>query len=56
MSTPTVNVRNLGLLAYQEAWDLQDSLLKVAVDLKIENRKKNTAVLKSNNVNTLRIF
>lgn len=45
MSTPTVNVRNLGLLAYQEAWDLQESLLKVAVDLKIENRKQNTAVL-----------
>jgi lipoyl(octanoyl) transferase len=45
MSTPTVNVRNLGLIAYKEAWDLQESLLKVAVDLKIENRKQNTAVL-----------
>ena len=45
MITPTVNVRNLGLIAYKEAWDLQESLLKVAVDLKIENRKQNTAVL-----------
>jgi len=45
MSTPTVDVRNLGLIAYQEAWDLQESLLKLAVDLKIENRKQNTAVL-----------
>ena len=45
MSTPTVIVRNLGLIAYKEAWDLQESLLKVAVDLKIENRKQNTAVL-----------
>lgn len=45
MSTPTVHVRNLGLIAYQEAWDFQESLLKLAVDLKIENRKQNTAVL-----------
>jgi len=45
MSIPRVNVRNLGLIAYQEAWDLQESLLKLAVDLKIENRKQHTAVL-----------
>ncbi|MEY4486646.1 MAG: lipoyl(octanoyl) transferase LipB [Flavobacteriia bacterium] len=45
MSKPVVYVRNLGLIAYQEAWDLQESLLKVAVDRKIENRKQNTAVL-----------
>ena len=45
MSKPIVQVRNLGLIAYQEAWDLQEALLKVAVDLKIENRKQNTAVL-----------
>jgi lipoyl(octanoyl) transferase len=45
MSTPTVAVRNLGLIAYQEAWDLQESLLKIAVDCKIENRKQHTAVL-----------
>jgi lipoyl(octanoyl) transferase len=45
MSIPTVNVRNLGLIAYQEAWDLQESLLKIAVDCKIENRKQQTAVL-----------
>jgi lipoyl(octanoyl) transferase len=30
---------------YQEAWDLQEALLKTAVDLTIENRKQNTAVL-----------
>jgi lipoyl(octanoyl) transferase len=45
MSKPIVQVRNLGLIAYQEAWDLQEALLKTAVDLKIENRKQNTAVL-----------
>jgi lipoyl(octanoyl) transferase len=45
MSIPNVNVRNLGLIAYQEAWDLQESLLKIAVDCKIENRKQQTAVL-----------
>jgi len=45
MSKPIVQVRNLGLIAYQEAWDLQEALLKTAVELKIENRKQNTAVL-----------
>lgn len=45
MSKPIVQVRNLGLIAYQEAWDLQEALLKTAVELKIENRKENTAVL-----------
>ena len=45
MSKPIVQVRNLGLIAYQEAWDLQEALLKTAVGLKIENRKQNTAVL-----------
>ncbi len=45
MSKPIVQVRNLGLIAYQEAWDLQEALLKTAVDLKIENRKQNTTVL-----------
>ena len=45
MSKPIVQVRHLGLIAYQEAWDLQEALLKTAVDLKIENRKQNTAVL-----------
>ena len=45
MSKPIVQVRNLGLIVYQEAWDLQEALLKTAVDLKIENRKQNTAVL-----------
>jgi lipoyl(octanoyl) transferase len=45
MSKPIVQVRNLGLIAYQEAWELQEALLKTAVDLKIENRKQNTAVL-----------
>jgi lipoyl(octanoyl) transferase len=45
MNKPIVQVRNLGLIAYQEAWDLQEALLKIAVDLKIENRKQNTAAL-----------
>jgi lipoyl(octanoyl) transferase len=45
MDLPIVKVQHLGLIDYKEAWDLQESLLKVAVDLKIENRKQNTAVL-----------
>jgi len=42
MSLPKVRVKNLGLIDYQEAWDLQESLLKAAVDCKIENRKIST--------------
>lgn len=42
MSLPKVKVKNLGLIDYQEAWDLQESLLKAAVDCKIENRKNST--------------
>ena len=34
MSLPKVRVKNLGLIDYQEAWDLQESLLKAAVDCK----------------------
>lgn len=45
MDIPIVKVQHLGLIDYKEAWDLQESLLKEAVDLKIENRKQNTAVL-----------
>jgi lipoyl(octanoyl) transferase len=47
MDIPIVKVQHLGLIDYKEAWDLQESLLKEAVDLKIENRKQNTAVLPS---------
>ena len=42
MSLPKVRVKNLGLIDYQEAWDLQESLLKAAVDCKIQNRKNST--------------
>lgn len=44
MSLPKVRVKNLGLIDYQEAWDLQESLLKAAVDCKIENRKNSTNI------------
>jgi lipoyl(octanoyl) transferase len=45
MNRPIVKVQNLGLIDYKEAWDLQESLLKNAVECKIENRKNDTAVL-----------
>ncbi|MEY3727471.1 MAG: hypothetical protein RL098_932 [Bacteroidota bacterium] len=45
MSLPKVRVKNLGLIDYQEAWDLQESLLKAAVDCKIENRKNSTNIV-----------
>ena len=45
MNLPIVIVQHLGLIDYKEAWDLQESYLKKAVDCKIENRKNDTAVL-----------
>lgn len=40
---PMVRVRDLGLIDYKQAWDLQEELLKTAVDCKISNRKNDTA-------------
>jgi len=34
-----VNVKNLGLIDYKEAWDYQEELFKGSVDQKIANRK-----------------
>ena len=39
-----VRVRDLGHIDYKEAWDLQEELLKAAVDCKISNRKNETAI------------
>lgn len=45
MHLPIVKVQDLGLIDYKKAWDFQEDLLKQAVDIKIENRKNDTAVL-----------
>ena len=45
MHLPIVKVQDLGLIDYKKAWDFQEDLLKQAVDLKIENRKNDTAIL-----------
>ena len=45
MNIPIVKVQHLGLIDYKEAWDLQESYLKKAVDCKIENRKNETTML-----------
>ena len=42
---PMVRVRDLGRIDYKQAWDLQEELLKTAVDCKISNRKNETAVM-----------
>ena len=36
---PLVHFRDLGLIDYQQAWDLQEQLFKEVVDIKIANRK-----------------
>ena len=42
---PMVRVRDLGRIDYKQAWDLQEELLKTAVDCKISNRKNETVVV-----------
>ncbi len=48
METPRVQVQDLGIIDYKEAWDLQESLLKEGVDLKVANRTNETAFLPIN--------
>ncbi len=36
---PKVHFRDLGKVDHQEAWDLQESLLKENIDIKVRNRK-----------------
>lgn len=38
----SVYFRDLGLVDYQQAWDLQETLSKEKIDIKILNRKNNT--------------
>jgi lipoyl(octanoyl) transferase len=48
METPSVQVRDLGLIDYKEAWDFQESLLKKSVDIKILNRTNETQIVPEN--------
>jgi lipoyl(octanoyl) transferase len=50
METPVVQIQDLGLIDYKEAWDLQESLLKESVDLKIANRTNNSLRLPTNHL------
>lgn len=50
METPFVQVRDLGLIDYKEAWDLQESLLKKSVDLKVLNRTNESNYLPENHL------
>lgn len=43
-----VHFQNLGYKDYQETWDYQESLLKTAVDLKMDNRKNGTHFVPKN--------
>lgn len=50
METPLVRVRDLGLLDYKDAWDLQESLLKESVDLKVSNRSNESGLIPINHL------
>ena len=45
-----VQVQDLGLIDYKEAWDLQEYLLKESVDLKVSNRINNSTNLPVNHL------
>ena len=45
MTKIKVNVRDLGLMDYKEAWDYQEVLFKEIVDLKIANRDASVQIL-----------
>jgi lipoyl(octanoyl) transferase len=50
METPLVHIQDLGLIDYKEAWDLQESLLKESVDLKVANRTNHSMHLPTNHL------
>ncbi len=50
---PSVTFRNLGLIAYQEAWDYQTKLFDTNVQLKIANRKREEGAAKKPTKNYL---
>lgn len=46
---PQVHFKDLGLIDYKEAWDIQEQLFKANVDAKIENRKADEVVTPTKN-------
>ncbi len=48
--TPTVRFHDLGLIDYKEAWDLQESLFKETIDLKIRIRNGETELKTENHL------
>ena len=50
MEAPQILVQDLGLIDYKEAWDLQESLLKESVDLKVAKRINNSENLPVNHL------
>jgi len=50
---PLVDFRNLGLIAYQEAWDYQTELFDTNVQMKIANRKREEGTPKEETKNYL---
>lgn len=48
--TPTVRFSDLGLIDYKEAWDLQESLFKETIDLKIRIRNGETELKTENHL------
>lgn len=50
METRLVQVQDLGLIDYKEAWDLQESLLKESVELKVANRTNESGLSPTNHL------
>ena len=40
----TVNIQDLGLKDYKDAWDYQEELFKSTIDIKIKNRRESAGL------------
>ena len=45
-----VNIQDLGLKDYKEAWDYQETLFKETIDIKIKNRRESAGLSTPNHL------
>ena len=44
----TLNIQDLGLRDYKNVWDLQETLFKKTIDIKIKNRRESAGLVTPN--------
>ena len=45
-----INIQDLGLKDYKEAWDYQETLFKETIDIKIKNRREAAGLITPNHL------